>query len=164
MSYKSFVFVAVLLTIPLVSCSKYSTRDYLDLEEKYHNLQMEYDSLKTDYENLNDEYSDYMTYWDVQELSDFANNNTFGYKGFYSTAYSVVLKTGGKTTIRIGYDGYNGIAYESNNNYATAEWGDWDADNRAALTIEGNSQGITYFTFTNEDDSREFKVVVFVID
>lgn len=156
----------LLLTLSLTSCQKHSDLDYEDLLRDYETLKFNYEDLQKEYDILQEESdSQFMAYEDYIKLSDFANLNTFGYKGFYSTAYCVVLKTGGTTTIRIGYDEFDSsISYEADNYHCTADWGDWDEEGRAALILKGTSEGITYLTLSNDKDNRKFKIVVFVVE
>lgn len=167
MNRKIAALMAGLTVISILSgCQKHSDREYEDLQYEYNDLQFRYDELKNEYDILQDEVSaEYMTPDDYYKLSEFAGANDFKSTGFYSSAYCVVLETGGKTTIRIGYDVYDSsIYYETDNNHCDAEFGDWDDYGRCAFTLTGKSEGITYFTFTNDNDSRTFQIVVFVVD
>ena len=159
----------LMLVLSLVSlfsgCQKYTNRDYEDLEYEYHILKSEYDDLKNEYDILQNEMdAEYMTTEDYYNLSDFAGSNSFRNKGFYSTAYCLVLETGSKTTIRICFENEGTVYYETDNDHCSVEWGEFDNNGQSPFTIIGISEGITYFTFTNDIDNRTFQIVVFVID
>jgi len=145
-------------------CSKYSTAEYEELSRKYEDLQFEYDDLKREYEAMQTDYSDFMMTGDVKDLSDFAHNNPFHSTGFYPSAYCVVLPKGGRTTVRISFDAYGTLYWESNNSCVSCEWLDWDKYDRAPLVLIGEQQGITYLTISNDADDRKFEIVVFVVE
>lgn len=146
-------------------CQKHSDSDFEDLIQQYDNLQFRYDELKDKYEILQNEMAaEYMTPDDYYNLSSFASSISFRNTNFYSTAYCIVLETGAETTIRIGFESEGTVQCEQDNDHCDADWGNFDDYGLSPFTIKGVSEGITYFTFTNDVDNRTFQIVVFVVD
>ena len=83
---------------------------------------------------------------------------------YFSDAEVLVVKVGQAKTTYITSKLYNSnIQFQGDNNNASANWGNSWSNDRVSFTVTGKREGTTIYTFTNDANRTEFRILVIVL-
>ena len=109
--------------------------------------------------------SDLDYYTSYSSLIDFSNSQSASAEGEFFASHTVLHLTEDSTMVRVYFPVQGGTVYFGGNDssIATCEWDEnWINDSVATLYVTPVSSGYTTITLTNDQDSTEVKIYVYV--
>ncbi|WP_139263756.1 hypothetical protein WAA20_12285 [Butyrivibrio fibrisolvens] len=111
-----------------------------------------------DYQTENTKMTDVMN-----NLKKFGKTDYIGTSSYYSNQY-IIVTTGDEREIQVTFTLYGSVYCQGNNGNINVDWvGEFDSYNHCKVKFTPIFEGCTTFTFTNDQNSASFEVLVIYI-